>query len=29
VRLNHPPGDKLRVTLFRAGQREDVLMTVE
>jgi S1-C subfamily serine protease len=29
VRLNHPPGDKVKLTLLRNGQREDVLMEVE
>ena len=29
VRLNHPPGDKVRLTLLRNGSREDVLMRVD
>jgi len=29
VRLNHLPGDKVKLTLLRNGQREDVLMRVE
>jgi serine protease Do len=29
VRLNHPPGDKVRLTLLRSGKREDVLLPVE
>jgi predicted metalloprotease with PDZ domain len=29
VRLNHPPADKVRLTLLRGGKREDVLMQLE
>ena|GEM_PF-5786738 len=29
IRLNHPPGDKVKLTLLRSGQREDVLLPVE
>ena len=29
VRLNHRPGDKVRLTLLRGGTREDVLMPLE
>lgn len=29
VRLNHPPGDRVKLTLLRAGKREEVLMQVE
>ena len=29
VRLNHPAGDKVKLTLLRNGQREDVLMQLE
>jgi S1-C subfamily serine protease len=29
VRLNHPPGDKVKLTLLRSGKKEDVLMQVE
>ncbi|MBI2948240.1 MAG: PDZ domain-containing protein [Verrucomicrobia bacterium] len=29
IRLNHPPGDKAKLTLLRNGQREDVLLPLE
>lgn len=29
VRLNHPLGDKLRLTLLRGGQREEIVMDME
>jgi hypothetical protein len=29
VRLNHPPGDRVKLTLLRNGKKEDVLMKVE
>jgi S1-C subfamily serine protease len=29
VRLNHPPGDRVKLTLLRSGKKEDVLMKVE
>ena len=29
VRLRHPPGDQVKLTLLRNGQREDVLMEVQ
>lgn len=29
VRLNYPPGDKVRLTLLRSGQREDVMLPLE
>ena len=29
IRLTHPPGDKVRLTLLKNGKKEDILLTVE